>query len=455
MRRTAVAVCLAAFLLCSGTAIAQAQDDLNSQISQIKQQVDDLQRKLDALEKAQTGQPASAEDTAAMKSTLQQLSDVVTEPEGAVQTAIADVNKLKKIKVSGYIQARYESYHAPKGVTDKGDNLAPDNRFYMRRARFKITGQPTDTTIGVVQLDLSGIDRTKVETKDVYVEFHPWGVGVPAPFFVRMGQQNVPFGYIIERSSSAREVPERAKVFAGTTVAFPKVGGVASVPSFNGLFPGERDKGICLFSTETSKVDWALGILNGTGTKSGAFGSSFLVDGGKYEDNNGNKAIVGRVRYPIAWNCNLGGSFYKGSQAVMPVSNASSASMVDQTRWGADLQYYFQDASVKAEYVTGDEPYYSNTSTTANGTSGSNRKVSGWYVVGVKNLGPKYQAVAQYDVLDDAAMASSFGKLSSWNLGLIRFLDDATRLKLFYEINNEEKHSVSNNGVRVEMITVF
>jgi hypothetical protein len=62
---------------------------------------------------------------------------------------------------------------------------------------------------------------------------------------------------------------------------------------------------------------------------------------------------------------------------------------------------------------------------------------------------------ANIDVLDDKAMATTFGKLTTWNLGFIRFLDDATRLKLFYEINNEEKNSVSNNGLRVEMITVF
>ncbi len=347
------------------------------------------------------------------------------------------------------MQARYEAYQSPTGVLDKGDNKAPDNRFYVRRGRFKITGQPTDNTVGVVQLDICGYDRTKVETKDLYLEYHPWGVGSSAPFFVRFGQQNMPFGYVIERSSSAREVPERPKVFAGTTVSLP------STPSFSGLFPGERDKGICLLSTETSKLDWALGLFNGTGTKSGDAGAAFLESTGKFEDNNTNKTIIGRVRYPVTENLYLGTSFHKGTQAVRELSNSPYATMVDQSRWGADLQYYAQGGSLKAEYVTGKDPYYSNTTTTPAAKYGTNRTVSGWYVVGVKNLGPKHQLVAQYDVLNDKAMAATYGKLSTWNLGIIRFLDDATKLKVFYEINNEEKNSVTNNGLRVEVLTVF
>lgn len=448
MRKTVVSLGLAVALFCTGIPVVQAQDDVNSQIAQIKQQVEALQKQLDELQKAQAEKPTSGDDAAAIKSKLDELNATVTEPEGAVQTAISDVNKLKKIKVSGYVQARYESYQSPKGLADKADNKAPDNRFYVRRGRFKVTGQPTDNTVAAVQLDIAGYDNTKVSTKDLYLEFHPWGVGVPAPFYVRMGQQNWPFGYCIERSDSAAEVPERPKIFGGTTV------GLAGTPSFNGLFPGERDRGVCMFSTAGSKVDWALGLFNGTGTKASTIDKSFLSDTGKFEDNNGCKTIVGRIRYPFLYNLSMGGSLYRGTQAVMPLSTSPSAVDVDQTRYGLDMQYYMQDASIKAEYVTGEEPYFSNLTTTP-GTSGTNRKVSGWYVVGVKNLGPKYQAIAQYDVLDDAAMAKTFGQLKTWNLGLIRFLDDATKLKLFYEINDESKNAVSNNGVRVEVISVF
>ncbi|MCE5200477.1 MAG: porin [Armatimonadota bacterium] len=426
MKKAAIALCLVA-ILCLGANIAWAQNDVDAQIMQLKQQLDNLQKQIDDLQKAQSQKETSP----------------------AVQATISNVAKLKKIKVSGYVQARYESYNTPGGVADTGDNRAPDNRFYVRRGRFKITGQPTNNSIGVVQLDISGYDRTRVESKDLYLEYHPWGVGARAPFFLRMGQMNWPFGYVIERSSTAREVPERPKVFAGTTVNLP------TTPFFNGLFPGERDKGICMFNTEGSKAEWAMGLFNGTGTKAGDPGASFLENGGRFEDNNTGKVLVGRIRYPFTDNFHWGTSLYSGTQAVRTVSNAPAAVMVEQTRWGTDFQYYLHDASIKGEYVTGKEPYYSNTTITPNGTSGTNRTVSGWYLTGVKNIGPKHQAVAQYDVLDDKAMATTFGKLTTWNLGFIRFLDDATRLKLFYEINNEEKNSVSNNGLRVEMITVF
>ncbi len=449
MKRLALVVCLLVGICCTAMTGVQAQDDVNAQIQQIRQQLEELQKQLDALQKAQSETASSGEDQESIESRLLQLEETVNEPEGAIQTNIADVSKLKKIRVSGYVQARYEYYPNVEGTSNLADNKTEDNRFYVRRGRFKITGQPSNNTVGVVQLDVTGLDRTKVESKDVYLEYHPWGVGAPGPFYARFGQQNWPFGYVIERSSSAREVPERPKVFSGTTVALP------GYPSFNGLFPGERDRGLALFNTETSRLEWSLGLFNGTGTKAGDAGKSFLETAGRFEDNNTNKAVVGRIRYPFTESLSVGASIYQGTKAVREVSNARSAVNVDQTRWGLDFQYYLQGASIKGEYVTGKEPYYSNTTTTPNGTSGTNRTVSGWYLVGVKNLGPDYQAVAQYDVLDDEAMAVTFGKLSTWNLGLIRFLDESTKLKLFYEINGEEKNSVSNNGLRVETITVF
>lgn len=442
MKKTVIAICLMAAAICSSPAAAEGQEDLRSEIQQIKQQLVALEKKLEESQKAQ-------EDISGIKSDVQQLKDTVTEPEGTIQTTISDVAKLKKIKVSGYVQARYESYQNPAGVNNLGNNKTLDNRFYLRRGRFKFTGQPTSNTLGVVQLDISGYDRAKVESKDLYLEYQPWGVGASGPFITRFGQQNWPFGYCIERSSSARETPERPKVFAGTTVSLP------GYPSFNGLFPGERDKGVCLLSTESGRIDWALGVFNATGTKAGSPGNSFLEADGKFEDNNGAKAIVGRARYPVAENVNFGMSFYNGSQAVRTVSTATDAVNVAQTRWGADFQWYLPGASIKGEYVVGKEPYYSNTTTTPNGKSGTNRTVSGWYIVGVKNIGDKNQLVAQYDVLDDRAMANTFGKLSTWNLGIIRFLDDATKLKVFYEINNEQKNHIRNNGLRVEVLIVF
>lgn len=114
-----------------------------------------------------------------------------------------------------------------------------------------------------------------------------------------------------------------------------------------------------------------------------------------------------------------------------------------------------QGASIKGEYVTAKEPYYSNTTTTPNGLSGTNHVVKGWYLLGVRNLGLKHQLVVQYDVLDDRALASKFGKLSTWNLGVIRYLDENTKLKFFYEANSEENNSVSNNGLRIETLTTF
>jgi phosphate-selective porin len=64
--------------------------------------------------------------------------------------------------------------------------------------------------------------------------------------------------------------------------------------------------------------------------------------------------------------------------------------------------------------------------------------------------------VAKYDEFDeDNDAADRTGKQSAWNLGLIRYLDPSTRLKLFYQINQEGRNDIDNNQLTVEFITLF
>jgi hypothetical protein len=63
--------------------------------------------------------------------------------------------------------------------------------------------------------------------------------------------------------------------------------------------------------------------------------------------------------------------------------------------------------------------------------------------------------VAKYDEFDDDNDASTTGKFKTWNLGLIRYLDPSLRLKLFYELTDQERNDIDDNVFRAEFIANF
>lgn len=112
----------------------------------------------------------------------------------------ADLGKLNKIKVSGYVQAQWESYG--KDLVKTND---PNNTFYIRRARIKFTYDALDGVKFVIQPDFS---TGNLSLKDAYAV-----VNIPKikDFTLWAGQFNRP-DYEVEYSSSQREVLERSRV---------------------------------------------------------------------------------------------------------------------------------------------------------------------------------------------------------------------------------------------------
>src|SRR5665811_1814633 len=72
---------------------------------------------------------------------LDSLKDVIERHEGKLNALDervlvneADLSKLNKIKISGYIQSQWERYDKNRVVTNE-----PTNTFYLRRVRVKFT----------------------------------------------------------------------------------------------------------------------------------------------------------------------------------------------------------------------------------------------------------------------------------------------------------------------------
>lgn len=333
-----------------------------------------------------------------VESTVDSVKDLVTEPEGAVQTTISDVKKLKQVRISGYAQLRY--------VDDQSSTVAANkNTFNLRRARVKVSARPSDKSAVIYELDMAG---TGVSTKQAQLEYYlknDPGVGPTITF----GQMKWPFGYQNVQSSSVRETPEEADVI-------------------NNLLPGEYDRGVKVSTATENRYLIEAGLFNGV--KAGN------VSPANSTDDNGRKDVAGRLRYKLLNNLDLGVSGYFGRT---PTATPNTGAEFTRDLYGADAQYYLQDTSLKAEYVTGHAMGF---------------KKSGYWAQIAHNFTKKDIGVVMYDVFDDASNIKN-GNLNNWNIGYIRWMDEATRFKLFYQIRNEAKASFSNNTVTAEVITLF
>ncbi len=383
----------AALVLALSPAVARAQDAVADSLAALRERVGLLRGNLDGM----------------------------TEPFQSLQ---ADLDKLKKFKFSGYLQARWEtSENKRDSVKVKGDPavITPANteRFYIRRGRLKLTYDNAPYGEAVLYLD-GGADRT-VRLLEAYVSlFDPW-----TPLHdhrLTMGQMNVPFGYELERSSSVRELPERSR-------------------AENVLFSGERDRGVKIVSQWTPMVETVVGIFNGGGINSADFPNT---------DPTRAKDFVARAR--VAQGTLDGAvSYYRGRQIT---ALTGPDVQTDKTRVGVDVQGYYQlpvlgGGSLRGEYYAGREadPDTVKAYTTTN-TAGRLLKggapldhfatdMQGGYVMWVQNLGEQFQLAGRYDWYDpDTAVAHD--RFERLGIGANWFWGGLTRVTVSYDVPRTE-----------------
>jgi len=217
-----------------------------------------------------------------------------------------ELDVLKRIKISGYIQAQYQVADSGGVASFAGGNFASgvDKRFMLRRARLKaqydspFNDKGISTSQYVFQMDVT---ERGVVIKDMYGKFtDPWC----GWFSVTAGMQNRPFGFEIGYSSSLRESPERGRL--------------SQI-----IFPNERDLGAMLTiqGPKLSNWNWLkidAGLFNGTGGPGAAnivngvaSGSSNTSDFDKFKDFIGHIGLSKSTRSEkIKWA--LGASIYSG-----------------------------------------------------------------------------------------------------------------------------------------------
>lgn len=349
-----------------------------------------------------------------------------------IQSMTGDLDKLKKIKFSGYVQARVENGEASSdSVKVAGSPYAVTtanlNRFHVRRARLKMTYDTGALSQAVVYVD-GGADRT-MRLLEAYVTLlDPW-----TPLHdhqLTIGQLNIPFGYEIERSSSVRELPERSR-------------------AENVLFSGERDRGVKLVSQWTPRLQTTVGLFNGGGVNSADFPST---------DPTRGKDFLGRVRWSQGI-FDVAGSYYFGRN-IVPLTGADV--MTDKERFGFDAQAYYSmpvlgGGTVRAEWFLAHEVNPDSVKalvvapTTGNPVrllkAGANAghlatDASGGYLMWVQNVGDRAQGVVRWDTWDPNADADH-DQYSRWSAGANWFFDGFTRVTLSYDAIRTEARTGS------------
>jgi hypothetical protein len=386
--RRAVCWALAVLALVAGRAHAQATtDSLAAQLAELKGQIDGMNEQ--------------------------------------VQVHQTDLDKLKRFKFSGYIQARWETAEN-KSDSVQVTGVPPtivvpnDERFYIRRGRMKLTYDGAPLSQGVLYLDASSVGAViTVRMLEAYVTlFDPWTVDHRHAFTI--GQMNVPFGYEIERSSSVRELMERSR-------------------AENVLFPGERDRGAKIVSQWTPQLETVVGIFNG-----GLIGNTYFPN----TDPSKDKDLVARARFSqgvvdVAVSTQLG-------HDTVPLTGPEV--VTDRQRFGADAQTYFEmprlgGASLRAEYYGGHalnaDSLKRNVITLGSpggflprpGTDPQHLATdfSGGYLMAVQNLGERWQLAGRFDFYDPN-LDVDHDQFQRWCVAANFFYDGYSRISLEYDV---------------------
>lgn len=299
---------------------------------------------------------APAVDVAALEGKVEALAEQLAETRG-------DVASLKKLKLSGYLQARYAWQEGVVYNAVTASNPS-QNGFFIRRGRLK-AAYDAGSTAYTLQIDAT---PAGVAIKEGYAS-----VKLPYGLVVDAGLQLFPFGYeIYGRSSSDLDTLERSRV----TRAF---------------LAGEYELGVAV-SGKVSKVNFKLGLFNGNG-----------VDGQAGKDNDQLKDVIGRAWVDMGVvTAGLSGWYGKTTNYLR-----ADDKTYDRNRVAVDVQAYLDLLPIGGTALKGEYMWGHTTIGTANNGAGGNLPGltsdapvptgSGWYVVGLQNVGTYNQVAVKWE----------------------------------------------------------
>jgi len=372
----------------------------------------------------------------------------------SVQNMQDDLNKLKRMKITGYLQPQFQYIDSAGAPSVAGGDFTNGSnkyfsRFMMRRGRFKFTYDYKNVRL-MINTDVT---EKGLFMRETYVKLtdSKWKM-----FSLTAGLLQDQFGFELNQSSSERETPERAR-YNQT------------------LFPTERDLGV--FGTmEFPKTSGLHGLRVDAAVMNGSAGVASEFDS--------HKDFTGRLQYTKTTtnekvSYGVGASSYYGGYRIGAVKDydptilsngdkgfAFAADTANYNRvarriyFGADAQLTIDwkagVTTLRAEYIQGEQPGTDKTTRSPGAPPTSaiyHRDFNGAYFYFIQNIGQsKFQLVAKYDWYDPNVNVAGkeIGKTgTNTKLGDVRFdtyglgftyrLNGFVKLMTYYDIvQNEE-----------------
>ncbi|GHT74230.1 hypothetical protein AGMMS50262_06760 [Bacteroidia bacterium] len=355
-----------------------------------------------------------------------------------------EIIKLKKLKISGYIQSQYQYGEKASSLkVGSGNENAEESydRIGIRRGRIKLVYEEGIAS-GTFQIDLT---EKGLGLKDAYLN-------VKDPWFqsnqLRAGVFDRPFGNEISYSSSRRESPERSTIFQT-------------------LFPEERDLGAMLVLQAPKTSVWNVVKLE----------AGWFAGNGIKAETDSRKDFISHLSAgkPIgsdgAWGVGISyynGSVYQGTKNVYTMKdNSFVLNEADDNKGkyakreyvGFDGQFSILSPAgltqLRAEYLFGQQPGTDKSTKSPNVATLPTadtyiRDFKGGYVIFVQDLGQSpFSAVLKYDWYDPNTKVSGDEtgqngttktdlSFNTFGFGALWRINNNLRLQAFYEINKNE-----------------
>ncbi len=393
-----------------------------------------------------------------LKETLEDHSMKFSGYEERFLTAESLLDKLSKIKITGYIQAQYEMYDnwsadgKLHGVAPTTGARPTTNTFFIRRARVKFTYEALDGVKFVLCPDFT-IDKFSV--KDAYAVLNDRWTNT---FSLYLGQFNR-ITYDNEYSSASREFAERTLMTRT-------------------LYPTEREVGVKFEADFNTQYNFPLKLQ--FAMFNGNFGEGAVASQQKDVDNA--KDFMARAVYSLRMPkqglvVDFGGHTYLGKTTFIAVDPTPANNIFtdvnnkpftpalgdtfDKELFAAEMQAYYDflgGMSLKGEYIRGT---YSGTTNAAQVNSLFNankvRNVEGYYLSLIKNVGKKHEASIRYDVFDpntklsgDTVTKKDDLKYNNWTFTWQYFFDENVKIMACYNMPINEKST--NAGVTADYL---
>lgn len=353
-----------------------------------------------------------------MQADIDRLNGIVEGQKESLTGLSNDVTSLKAHKEGNYVQFQFQDTNQKGGATDA---------FRMRRVRLGFTDTISPSTSFKVSFDLAtGTNQTQAQLRDAFLTYIFEKSSVGADGAIIMGQQNMPLGYEIERSSTAREFPERAR--------YNQV-----------MMNGERGRGVV---ARQGLGEHALAYI-------GAFNSLTIND-----PEQANLAPAPESKLGVAGGLRFFGPKYDiGISGFVSERPSFTSGSPAQTSPETDRQFLYIDGSyvglfdpnlfIRAEAMLGKDRV---PNATANPTREAH-DMAGYHVILGYNLNPRNQIALRYEQFDPNLDAGG-NLFSGWGISYNYFINSKARLTLAYEAFVDEARAASLNQTRYHFTTL-